>query len=504
MPSPTALQQLSYYACSIDFDRIEADDVHHAVRVLADSLACALAATNNDEIKRIRQFAQRHADSDRSAILFGTSDTCAPAYAALVNSAMIRCLDANDLYIPRPPQSVLSAGHCSDALGGVLALVDPMKNTGRQLLTAVIVAYEVQVALASCMAWLERGLHSVSQINFAVPAAAAALPQYQLTPSQVCNAMALSATTGLCAQTWLKQNVSKSASAAGGPSTSSAAAAPPSKSAHSGAVPSVKFLSVGLASQRGVDSLSLGQLGLTGNSDALETMVRFFAPPQQTLNMEPFNQIGREGQSTMHRHLIKQYPAQFNLQAVITCALDLYRQGVRADQIAELSVSGHRFLCGDVQGSAEAFAPQSQGSADHSTPYVIWVALARGSFTPATAYGDASWLKPEVRAVLSKMTLHCVDEFERPRVERGQLGCRLNARTIDGRSFVAERLSTAGHPDLPLTDEELRDKINQLVDPTFGPGMGDKIWHACQALAHSEDTEATQEIFKLIATEPTR
>lgn len=135
----TVVQLMSRFASSLRFEDLATSEVHHAVRYLADSLACALAAVDQKEIAQLRTLALQHRVDDGGAFIWGTTHTCAPAYAALVNSSMTRCLDANDLYIPRPPLSTMAAGHCSDALGGVLALVDPERNSGQQLLTAIVI-----------------------------------------------------------------------------------------------------------------------------------------------------------------------------------------------------------------------------------------------------------------------------------------------------------------------------------------------------------------------------
>ena len=319
--------------------------------------------------------------------------------------------------------------------------------------------------------------------------------------------MALSGTTGLCGQTWLKQGfkakkVNDSATKPAAPSTSTSASAAKSHDS----VPSIKFMSVGLAAQRSIDAIELAQIGITANPDAVETMVSFFAAPDTEFDLRPFAELGKDGKNTMDRHLIKQFAAQFNLQAAIACALELYAAGARASSIVSLTVDGHRYLCGstDVQGSPESFAPQSQGSADHSTPYVIWVALEKGTFTPMAAYSNQDWLRADVRSVMSRMKLNVVDEFEQARVKEGKLGCRLTVTLEDGRTLTAERRETSGHPDHPLSDDDLLSKMNALLSPSYGSHMATRVWNVCRSLVDSTDSTATKELFKLLTTVPSR
>lgn len=541
--SLTAIEHLSRYALSLSFRDLPAAAVDYAVTYLADSLACALAAANQAEIKAMAAtYGVRRDDhfaSDSSASSASSSAACRPiwgtrlvataAHASLCNSSLIRCLDANDLYAPPPPQNMLSTGHCSDALGGVLALVDPKQNTGQQLLTAVVLvrkhrqskhseaarnctrsllslsssvspsvslsslrclpqAYEVQAALSTTMVWIERGLHSLSQVNFAVPAAAAAFPQYKLDAPTLTSAMALSASTGMCLQAWLK---TKSKPHVAGSSSSANAS-----------VPTVKFVSPGLACSRGIESLTLARLcGVTANPDALETLSFFFNEPGRSFDPAPFANL--RGAPTMHRHLIKQYAAQFNLQAAISCALQLHARGVRLDRLSSLRIEGHSFVCGGVQGASEAFTPSSQGSADHSTPFVVVAALMHGQFEPKSAYEHQPWLRADVRAHMARITLVVDPELEAARVSSGALGVRMHAQMSDGTSVAAEQLTTLGHPDAPLSAEQLRDKWAAMLSPLYGEGMAQRLWEACTRLKTSVDSDAVQALEELLATEPT-
>jgi 2-methylcitrate dehydratase PrpD len=74
-------------------------------------------------------------------------------------------------------------------------------------------------------------------------------------------------------------------------------------------------------------------------------------------------------------------PAQINTQAAIEATLRLHQNGIRAEQVRKLILHGHRNVCGGVQGSPQAFAPSSREAADHSTPYVMAMALLRGRLT---------------------------------------------------------------------------------------------------------------------------
>jgi 2-methylcitrate dehydratase PrpD len=100
---------------------------------------------------------------------------------------------------------------------------------------AIVIAYEVQAALAEAYFWMNRGLHSVSQVAWAIPAAGGRL--IDLTEPAIVNAVGLSGSTGgLILQSWLK----------------------PSKS-----IPMLKGSSSGFVAMRGVEAVELALAGLT-------------------------------------------------------------------------------------------------------------------------------------------------------------------------------------------------------------------------------------------------
>jgi divalent metal cation (Fe/Co/Zn/Cd) transporter len=109
---------------------------------------------------------------------------------------------------------------------------------------------------------------------------------------------------------------------------------------------------------------------VTAPPDALEVMLRQLDAPPEAV---PADRLGHAW--TLDRHIIKRYPAQYLLQGAVEAALALHAQGVRAEQIEAVTVYGHAGLCGGVHGAPHAYAPASHEDADHSTTFVVALAL---------------------------------------------------------------------------------------------------------------------------------
>ncbi|MBI2359757.1 MAG: MmgE/PrpD family protein, partial [Deltaproteobacteria bacterium] len=189
---------------------------------------------------------------------------------------------------------------------------------------------------------------------------------------------------------------------------------------------------------------------------------------------------------TTTRNMIKPYPAQLYTQAGIEAALRLYRSGVRADRVRRLTLYGHRNVCGGVQGSPEAFAPTSQEAADHSTPYVVAMALLRGRLTPQE-YGGSPWEKSEVKAVMSKIELVRDPERDKALDTEGILGVRLVVELADGRVEETVVHQPKGHPDAPLSDAELLEKMTSLLEGVVSTDTSRRLLDICNRMSTSED-----------------
>ena len=198
----------------------------------------------------------------------------------------------------------------------------------------------------------------------------------------------------------------------------------------------------------------------------------------------PLEQLGKRWTTT--RNMIKAYPAQLYTQPAIEASLRLYRQGVRAGAVRRLNLYGHRHVCGGVQGSPHAFAPQSREAADHSTPYVMAMALLRGRLT-AREYHAAPWKSAEVRNVMAKIELVTDPERDRALETDGILGVRLVAELTDGnrKEIIVEQ--PKGHPDAPLSDAELLDKMTWLLKGVAPAHTPQRLLELCSRLSTVDD-----------------
>jgi 2-methylcitrate dehydratase len=136
----TAAGQLARFVVDRSWDELsERARRDLKVRVL-DALGCALGALGAPPVAAVRAHVDELGGHPLSTLIGGGAT--APDRAALYNGALVRYLDLNDSYF--------AAGetcHPSEDLAPVLAAAEYADASGRELLTALAVAYQVHCRL---------------------------------------------------------------------------------------------------------------------------------------------------------------------------------------------------------------------------------------------------------------------------------------------------------------------------------------------------------------------
>ena len=450
----TLAQRMAEFTFGLRYDSFPAEVVATARRHLADTLACALGAHNTAPVRALQKRVLAKGGRAEATII-GTAEKVPATLAALVNGTMVRYLDANDIFVSSCGGA---SGHFSDGTPALLALAEQCRRSGEELLTCLVASYELQGALAESFNFWDGGIHPLTNVAWMVPIVAARLAG--ATPVEAVHACGLSVATSTVLNTWIR------------PTTT---------------IPAIKSVAVGLVSQRVLEAAELAELGVTATEDALETVFsRLSSQPGVRFNPTPVERLGQHW--SMTRNMIKLYPAQINTQAAIEATLRLYQNGIRAGHVRKLVLHGHRNVSGGVQGSAQAFAPASRETADHSTPYVMAMALLRGRLTPQE-YERSPWESSEVKTVMAKVELVIDPEMDRALDTRGVLGVRLVAELNDGRTEEIIVRQPKGHPDAPLSDAELIEKMTWFVE-TAAPALApQQLLDLCNRLSTVKDVE---------------
>ena len=121
------------YALGLKYEMLPEDVVHQAKRCLLDALGCAIGAYDAPGRPICEEYIAELGGSEQ-ATLFGTGKKSTLLNATLLNSFLVRFLDFNDCG---------GGAHNSDSIPSILAMAEYMKSCGKDLLTSIVVSYEL-------------------------------------------------------------------------------------------------------------------------------------------------------------------------------------------------------------------------------------------------------------------------------------------------------------------------------------------------------------------------
>ena len=136
----TVAHQLARHAQAVTFDQLGDAAIHEAKRRVLDSIGTALGAWKSRPARVTRAIAERVPFGGGASIL-GSKKRTTPDLATFTNGALVRYLDFNDTYLSLEP------AHPSDNIPACWAVGQMAKAGGRDILAAIVLAYEVQCRL---------------------------------------------------------------------------------------------------------------------------------------------------------------------------------------------------------------------------------------------------------------------------------------------------------------------------------------------------------------------
>jgi 2-methylcitrate dehydratase len=152
-----------------------------------------------------------------------------------------------------------------------------------------------------------------------------------------------------------------------------------------------------------------------------------------------------------------------------------------------------------VQCSADTrdkWNPTTRETADHSLPYVVAVALTRGTVW-VDDFTEERIRDPKVHAVMQKIEVRATEEFTRAWPEAYPF--RIIVTTRSGQRHVQEVHYAKGHPKNPMSDQEIEAKFRRLAEPIMGQGQ---IAKALSALWDIENIKSARDVFAPFVLDP--
>ena len=179
-------QRMAKYVYELRYEDLPPSIIHELKRRLIDSLATAVGAMDAEAYKIAQRIALRYHGCSFQSPLFG-GGTTTPEWATFVNGLLIRYLDYNDTYLSKEP------AHPSDNLGPVLSLAAALGSSGKEVILAGVLGYEIQCRLCDAMSLRAQGVDHVTY--GAISSALAVSKLLKSSSEQITHALGLA---GVC------------------------------------------------------------------------------------------------------------------------------------------------------------------------------------------------------------------------------------------------------------------------------------------------------------------
>ena len=439
MTQPLA-RRLAEYATGLTFDALTPEAVHETKRRFIDSFATAVGAMPADAYAIARKCAARVSGNPSASVLGG--GTSSPEWACFVNGLLIRYLDFNDTYLSLEP------AHPSDNLAAVLAVGEAVGAKGKDLITAAVLAYEIQCRFCDAASLRK---HGVDHVTYgAISSATAAAKLMRLDAIRTTHAIGIA---GVC-NTALRQT-------------------------RSGELSMWKGCAFANAARNGVFAATLAADGLTGPAPIFEGDLGFFNLVARTaFTPAPFGSESGNGDGFMiNKTYIKFWPAEYHSQSAIDAALQL-RAELNGDvsQVAAIDIHTFEASYNIIGKYKEAWAPRTRETADHSLPYCTAAALFDGDVYLET-FDEPHFTDPARVAFTAKVKVHHDTTLD-PRYPAG-IPNRIVVTLVDGRTLTKEVAFPRGHAGNPMTDAEVEAKFRRAVEPRYGKSKADAMLARC-------------------------
>ena len=418
-------QDIADFAASLRWEDIPEESRRIATEHILDSLGCAIRAEDADGAAIARSFAAEQTSGAFRGRLIGTDRIVAADMASFINGTAIRYLDYSDTVIP--------GGHPSDMLAPLLSIGAVRGSSGQELITAMVVAYEVFARLGESAYIRKQGYDQ--GLTAAIGASAGLSRLRGLSVEQTANAVALSAVAAVSLRATRGGKLSRWK----GSSTAE------------GVREAVFLTEMAAGGMDGPERPFDGRHGI------------FEVVTHKPFELQPFPTAG--GPFLTPRASLKYWPVEFNTQIAVWAAKKLREQSP-LDEITGIELGIYWSAWSETGSEPEKWDPQTRETADHSLPYIFARSLVDDGIS-IESFDRDKYLDPGIRPVMAKITV--VEDDEANAKFPAAVAMRTTATLASGEVISDFMQNAPGHSDNRMTADQVAAKFRSLVEPSRGP-----------------------------------
>jgi 2-methylcitrate dehydratase len=412
-------ETLADFAVRLRYEDLPADVVRTAKRTILDTIGCAIGGYQAGP-SRIAVKLAAGVSATPGATVFCSGIKTSHELAVFANGVMIRYLDFNDGYI-----TPMGGGHPSDTLAALISSAEIAGRSGRDLIAATALSYEVFCKIADVLDTRGLGLDQSTILGLASVVGASRL--MGLTPEQMVHAIGI--TVG--GNTAINQG-------------------------RVGTLSNWKDFASAEASRKAIFSAQLAQAGMTGPSRVFEGPSGFF----NVISRKTFDQPKLGEPFGIMNAFTKRFPLGQYSQTVAEAAAQARSVFASTDEIHEVNIRVSRNAIKVMADSPDKWRPQSHETADHSMPYAAAVVLMYGTIDDHY-YEDPYLHDPRLLDLVSRV--RCIPSAEADVHEKDYNLCDFEIVLKSGTQKSVRVEYHRGHRKNPMTDAEMEQKFRSLA-----------------------------------------
>jgi 2-methylcitrate dehydratase len=451
-------RKLASYVTSLAYDQLTPAAIRVSEKLLIDALGCAIGGYHGEPSVIARRIAAQATGSPPARVL-GSGSPSSIDLAAFANSVMIRYLDFNDTY------TSIGEGHPSDAIPAILAVADAHHASGRDVILAMVAAYEVYMGFADVISLRDKGWDHGYFVVFA--AAAGAGKVLGLTMEQMVNALALASAPNV-----------------------------PTRQTRSGELSMWKGCATAASARGGVFAALLAKEGMTGPTEAFEGRHGVWDQVTRPFQLPPLGDNGRG--FGVERCGIKYFPTEYHSQVPLSLIMKL-RDRFRLEDLDVVQVDTYNLAYSEIGSEPQKWDPKTRETADHSLPYMLAAALRDGSISVDT-FTEERIRDQSLRPLMNQIKVRENSDFTRefPR----KMNARIEVITKSGQRHVEQACYPKGHEYDPMTDAEVEDKFRGLCRDLVDSNQCEAILDAVWSLEKAADIGTVLELVRITGQLP--
>jgi len=436
-------RKMARFALSLQYEMLPAHVVQITKRLLLDSLGCALAAVKLKDIQAAYGYLEQLGGKKQASFIWYGDKTNLPN-AALLNSLLIRAMDYNDVYWKQDPC------HPSDIIPAALAPAEYRGVSGKELVTAIVIAYELEMrlCLTADPGIRERGWHHASLTQFVSPLVAGRM--LGLSEDQMVSAVGIAGSSHFTLGGVVASHL-----------TNMKNAADP------------------MATEAGVNAAMLAAAGYSGPQEVFEGKEGLF----EVLSTVKWNRdalLDRLGEEFLITQCgFKAFPTEALTHQPITATMEVMQENkLTPGEVKEVLVETTKRGV-DILSDEGKYHPKTKETADHSLPYCIAVAVAKGNVLPSD-FEEKALQDESVLELMPRIKVTANPEIDSifPNVKRAIV----TITTKDGRVFRKQEDFAKGQPERPLSEQELLAKFHANAQGALSKRQRERLVQATLTL----------------------